>query len=367
MDKKIMVIAGEASGDLHGANLIRHLREVSPELEIFGVGGERIRATGALDFFDLAHFHATGFTEALRRVPDYRAAERTLLDNMDRRHPHLVVLIDNPGFNLHLAAKIHARGIPIVYYITPQLWAWAPKRIFKIKRYVKKAVVVFEFEKTLFESHGIPVEWVGHPLKDLIPAAIGAPRPRKLALLPGSRKHEVETLLKIFLGAAAILKSRFVDLSVDLIQSPTLDDDFYKKLLKSAPVKVRPVRENTYEAIGSSALALACSGTATLECALLETPMIISNRASFVTYALAKSLIRLPYIGLPNIVLGEKKFPEFLQYDATPGKIAAEAVQILGDSDRQKQLKEDLKEVSRRLGPPGANRRAAEAVLKALE
>ncbi|MGH7197437.1 MAG: lipid-A-disaccharide synthase, partial [Candidatus Omnitrophota bacterium] len=176
MARKIYVIAGEASGDLHGSILIKNLKECSEApLEIYGVGGEQIRQTGALAFFDLAHFHVTGFTDAITKLPLYKKAASTILAQIRSVRPDVVVLIDNPGFNLHLAQKIHALGIPIVYYIAPQIWAWAPKRILKIKRYVQKVLVVFEFEKKIYEDQGIPVVWVGHPLKDLIE---GAAEPR---------------------------------------------------------------------------------------------------------------------------------------------------------------------------------------------
>jgi len=368
--KKIYVIAGEASGDLHGANLIKNLRKESPQpLEIYGVGGDRIRETGALGFFDLAHFHITGFTDVLKSIPRYKEAERIILSGIKKARPDAVVLIDNPGFNLHLSQKIHALGIPIVYYISPQIWAWAPKRVFKIKKYVKKMLVVFKFEEKIYEEHGIPVAWVGHPLKDLM-AAVEAAQRRKgilITLLPGSRKGEVKILLPIFLKAAEKIRESLAEASFALIKSPTLHGRFYERLLKGTSAPVSLVDENSYEIIKGSDLAIACSGTATLECALLGTPLIISNRGSFVTYGMAKILCKVPYLGLPNLVLGEGKFPELLQYNATPEKIAAKAVRILSDTNTRESMKKDLAEVSRRLGEPGANRRAALEVLKVLQ
>ncbi len=370
MAKKIYLIAGEASGDLHGANLIRHLRqESSSPLEIFGVGGDHIRQTGAKNFVDLAHFHVTGVTEAIRRLPQYRKASERILKDIREASPDLVVLIDNPGFNLHLAQKIHADKIPIVYYIAPQVWAWAPKRILKIKKTIKKVLVVFEFEKKIYESNGIPVSWVGHPLKDLVtPVARKAPQtPPLICLLPGSRKGELKNLFTAFLKASVLIKRNIPEISFVLIKSSSLPKSFYERLLKHAPVPVRLVEEDSYSVIGSSDLAIVCSGTATLECALLGTPMIIANRGSFLTYLVAKSLIRVPYLGLPNLILGKKKIPELLQYDATPKKIAQEALKILLKPKVREVMKNDLLEVSKRLGEPGANRRAALEVLSVLE
>lgn len=382
--KKIYIIAGEASGDLYGANLIKNLKKESREsLEIYGVGGDRIRETGALEFFDLAHFHVTGLTEVLRNIPRYKNAERVILSGIQKTRPDAVVLIDNPGFNLHLAKKIRALGIPIIYYISPQIWAWAPKRILKIKETVTKMLVVFEFEKKIYEEQNVPVAWVGHPLKDLV-ASVGARSPRPgggtpplqqktgplVTLLPGSRKGEVRILLPIFLKAAEIIKEKIPQASFALIKSPTLPKRFYERIINNVGARFiappRLVEENPYEAIKASDLAIACSGTVTLECALLGTPLIISNKGSVLTYVMAKLLCKVPYLGLPNLVLGDGKIPELLQHAATPEKIAAKAAEILSSANARESMKKDLAEVSRRLGEPGANRRAALEVLSIM-
>ena len=371
--KKLYVIAGEASGDLYGANLIKNIRSESREpLEIYGVGGDRIRETGALGFFDLAHFHITGFTDILKSIPRYKNAECFILSSIEKARPNAVVLIDNPGFNLHLSKKIHALGIPIIYYISPQIWAWAPKRVLKIKKYVKKMMVVFEFEKKIYEEHGVAVVFVGHPLKDLMAAVRPAQKRRGtlITLLPGSRKGEVKILLPIFLRAAEKIRENLADVSFALIKSPTLPKHFYERIINDVGARlIAPlhfIEENPYETIKSSDLAIACSGTATLECALLGTPLIISNKGSLLTYVMAKLLCRVPYLGLPNLILGDGKFPELLQHDATPEKIAAKAIEILSNAGVREKMRQDLAEVSLRLGEPGANRRAALEVLKIL-
>lgn len=377
MPGKIYVIAGEASGDLHGSVLIKNLKECSREpLEIYGVGGDRIRRTGAREFFDLAHFHVTGFSEALKRLPQYKKAAVTILAGIEKVRPDVVVLIDNPGFNLHLAKKIHALGIPVVYYIAPQVWAWAPKRILKIKKYVKRVLVVFEFEKKIYEDQAIPVVWVGHPLKDLIAASRETPdakdkdaRKKKgpvVSLLPGSRKGELKLLFLLLLRSAKLIADQFPGASFRLIKSPTLPGPLYERLLRAAKVPVTLIESDSYAAIRGSDLAIVCSGTATLECALLGTPMIITNRGSLLTYLMAKSLCKVPYLGLPNLILGEMKMPELLQYNATPEKIADTAAAILKDDKRSSRMKEDLEKVSLKLGEPGASKRAAEEVLKVL-
>ena len=371
--KKIYILAGEASGDLHGANLIKHLRNISKEpLEIYGVGGDKMREIGVRDFYDLAHFHVTGLTDAVKKVPQYRRAAAVILSNIQKVKPDLVVLIDNPGFNLHMAKKIHALGIPIVYFIAPQVWAWAPKRVLKIKKYVKKVLVVFEFEKKFFEDHGVPVVWVGHPLKDLIDEQIRRTQnleKRKggiITLLPGSRIGELKMLFSIFLEAAKLIAKKIPDVSFEVVQAPTMPLSVYKKFLDASALPIRLVADNGYAVIQNSDLAIACSGTVTLECALLGTPVIIANRGTLLTYLMAKTVLRVDCLGLPNLILGQKKFPEFLQYNATPKKIADEAIRILNDEKTYQQMKEDCLEVSKRLGPTGASRRAANEILALL-
>ncbi len=376
MMKKIYIIAGEASGDLHGANLIRHLRSrTRVELEVYGVGGEKMREAGVRDFFDLAHFHVTGLTDAIKKLPQYKHASVTIFSSIEKAKPDLVVLIDNPGFNLHLAKKIHELGIPIVYFIAPQVWAWAPERVLKIKKYIQKVLVVFEFEKKFFERHGVSVSWVGHPLKDLVESEIeriGEKKPsgRKecpIVLLPGSRKGELKMLFPIFLKAAQLISEKIPNATFSAIQSSTLPHSVYEAKIKNCSIPVQIVEKNAYAAIRASQLAIVCSGTATLECALLGTPMIISNRGSFVTYVVAKSVIRVNALGLPNLILGEKKFPEFLQYDATPEKIAHEAVRILQDEKTYQSMKKACEETSKRIGESGASIRAADEILELLK
>jgi len=374
--KKVYIVAGEASGDLHGANLIKHLRDRSPApLDIYGVGGDKIRESGAKNFYDLAHFHVTGITAAIKKLPEYKKASKTIFADIEKARPDLVVLIDNPGFNLHLAKKIHALGIPIVYFIAPQVWAWAPERVVKIKRYIKKVLVVFQFEKKFFEDYGVPVAWVGHPLKDLVQSASngaeegrgGKRLGRVISLLPGSRKGEIKSLLDIFLKAAKRIQSALPGTAFALIKAPTLPREVYEERLKKYDMPIQLVDKYAYDVIRDSDLAIACSGTATLECAILGTPMIVANKGSLITYVAAKSLIRVKYLGLPNLILDEKKFPELLQFDATPQKIAKEAVRILTDKKLYEELKRGCADASSRIGETGASARAADEILALLK
>ncbi len=364
---KLYIIAGEASGDLHGANLIDALKKLSPSpITFYGAGGDKIKARGVLDFFDLAHFHVTGITQAIRKIPHYQNAAKIILKSIETARPEAVVLIDNPGFNLYLAKRIHAMGIPVIYYISPQIWAWKMNRIFKIKKYVKKMLVVFQFEKSLYEEYSVPVAFVGHPLKDSIPAPVSAAPESWVSLMPGSRTHEVATLLPVMLEAAAKIAAAYPDIRFKLIQSPTLKKNFYDTYLKGCRAPVELVEGRAYETVQKSLLVLVCSGTATLECAILGTPMIITNRAGFITYLAARALIRVPYLGLPNLVLGRMAMPELLQYNATAEKFAEKSCQILGDAALRSRMKKDLSEIWDKLGHGGAADNAAKEILKSL-
>lgn len=368
--KKLFVIAGEASGDLHGARLIEALRRRLPSLEIHGTGGDRMGRLGLPDYQNLARFHVTGLIEALKSLPQYRRAGKILLEALRREHPDAVVLIDNPGFNLHLSASIRAMGIPVIYYIAPQIWAWAPKRIRIIQKNISKVLVVFDFEEKLYSSHQVPVSFVGHPLKDFMPQPVhrrlNASTPH-VVLMPGSRLHEVKMLMPILLDAAVHIHRRLPACRFTLIQSAAIPPQVYHSRLAACATTVGLEPDGDYAIRAHADLALACSGTATLECALLETPVIITNKAPYLTYVLAKRLIRVPYLGLPNLILGERKFPEFLQKEATGVRLGDEAVSILTDPDRHRGMVESAREVTRRLGGSGATERAAQEILKFLE
>ncbi len=372
--KKIFIVAGEASGDVHGANLIREiLRQSHEKPEIHAIGGENIRATGALSFQDIAHFHVTGISAAIRRIPEYTRAAKILLSDIQSVRPDIIVLIDNPGFNLYIAEQVHKLGIPVVYYISPQLWAWAPKRIEKIKRFVRKMLVVFDFEKKLYETNGVDVAFVGHPLKEELEREkkqaegfVITDRPH-VVLMPGSRRHEVGTLLPIMAQACAKIAVRYPKATFTVIQSSAIKRSLYDRSLSRLGIRFHLVPEGRYRYMSDADLAIACSGTATLELAVLGTPMIITNKGSLLTYITAKTLVRVPYLGLPNIIFGTAIVPELLQYDATPEKIARQAIHLIADQEARQIMKNHLKMVADKLGSGGASRRAAEEILNLLK
>lgn len=369
--KKLYVIAGEASGDLHGATLIEYIQTlVSDPLEIYGVGGDKIKATGAKNFIDIAHFHVTGLTHIAKNLPKFLKAFKQILSDIERVKPDLVVLIDNPGFNMRLGKKLYEKGIPAVYYITPQVWAWGSGRIEKIRTYFKKVFVVFEFEETLFKKNNVPVSFVGHPLKDLIQNVIPQPKDKneiRLAILPGSRDEEVYHLLPLFLKASKLISKKIENCRSYVIQSPTLPKKIYEDIFEKTGIRPTLIDHDKYAWIKSSDLALVCSGTATLETAILGTPLIISYKGTWISFEYARRVIKIPYIGLPNIILEDKRIPELLQHDATPNSLSQVGIQILEDKEMNKKIRMDLKKVSEKLGPGGANKRAAEEIFKVLE
>lgn len=369
MPKKIFIIAGEASGDLHGARIIERMQQAAGSaLEVHGVGGDRIRATGALDHYDLASFHVTGFLEALGSIPHYLRAERVIVESVRRARPDAVVLIDNPGFNLRLARRFRKMGLRVFYFIAPQVWAWGADRVERIRRDIDKVYVVFEFEKRFFEERGVGVEWVGHPLRDIVDVD---PLPAEghddtIVLMPGSRSGEVARLLAPLLGAAERLAAASPGLRFKLLQAPTIDTAALSGPLASCKAQVELVRGRTYETLRECRLVLACSGTATLECALTGAPMLILYKTSAVTYHIAKRLVRVPYLGLPNLILGREAFPELIQHEVTAESIAREAGAILSDPRRWRSMLADTQEVTRRVGDRGAADRVARALLKEL-
>ncbi len=372
--KKICIVAGEASGDLHGANLVKALKAQRPDLRVFGSGGPLMKAVLDAPFIESARINVTGFTEVIRHIPAFLKLFETMTAAILREKPDLIVFMDNPGFNLRLAKKLSeaGAGVPMAYYICPQIWSWNAGRVHLMKRLFRKALVVFDFEQEIYKDNQMPVAWVGHPLRDVLRDGQyprkSAPNPAapRIALLPGSRQNEVSTLLPILLDAAANLARRFPQAKFTLVKADTLPDSFYEPILSKKSVRLESVRGSRYATVADSDVALVCSGPATLECALLETPMIIVNRVSLITYLIARLVIRVPFLGLPNLLSESEIVPELLQYNCTSERIAEEAAFILEDPARSALIRKHLREVSDRVGPPGASANASRELLTLL-
>lgn len=371
----MLIVAGEASGDLHGAGLVHELKRLAPETEVFGVGGDGMAAAGMELLFHIRDMAVIGFTEVLRHLRFFRHVMHTLESEVARRRPAVVILIDYPGFNLRFAARLRARyekPPKILYYIAPQVWAWGAKRIPKMARLVDQMAVVFPFEVPLFQSAGIPTEFVGHPLLEgLRPKLntgdffaryrIDAARPL-LGLLPGSRRQELERLLPDMVATARLVRQMIPDLQIAVAMAPALPEALYRTLIKDNSIHL--VANATYEVMRDSSACLVCSGTATLETACFGTPLAVVYRVSRLSYEIGKRVVKLPHIGLVNVVAGRKIVPEFIQNDFVPERVAPALATFIQDDGHRAEAQRALAEVRTKIGTPGASRRTAELALQ---
>lgn len=369
---ELLVVAGEASGDLHGARLLAELRRLVPGLRAFGLGGDEMRAAGLDAVAHSSEISVVGIVEVWKILPRAREIFAALLAEVDRRRPRLAVLIDFPDFNLRLARELKARGLEVVYFISPQVWAWRRGRVKTIARVVDRMLVLFPFEVDFYRRHAVDVVHVGHPLVDEVPELPGvwdggepADGPFRIALLPGSRGSEVEALLPVMLEAVRHLAAR-LPVEARLIKAPTIPQETLEEAVLLSGLPVRIVAEERFRAIAGSHLAFCASGTATLEVGLLGTPMVVVYRLARWTYLMARMLVRLPDISLVNLVLGRRVVPELVQGDATPERIAAEAFRLLTDARDREAVRAGLAELRGRLGEGGAAARAAQEVAELM-
>ena len=375
----IMLSAGEASGDLHGSTLCRALTGLRPGVRLSGMGGARMAAAGMEVIADPTRHAVVGVNEALGRLPELYRAYRSLVRRLRDERPHALVLIDFPEFNLYLARHARRAGVPVVYFIPPQLWAWRRGRIRQMARRVNRVLAVLPFERELYERAGIAVDFVGHPLLDVLPLDLNREEARRrlgldpseavVGLLPGSRREEVARLLPAMLMAARRLASGGAVRRFVLGLAPTVDRAVVETCSRqpdaSGAPRVDVVEGRTYEVMAAADVLLVASGTATLEAALLGVPMVVCYRVSRITEAVARLLVRVPWAGLPNIVAGRPVVPEILQDDVSGDRLAAEALRLLDDPLAATAQRAAFKDLRARLGEPGVARRAAAAVIDA--
>ena len=374
---RLLVSAGEASGELYGAGLIEALRRRVPELECFGVGGARMRAAGCDTVVDARALSVVGITEIVSHLPGIYREFRRLLRAADQRKPDAAIVIDSPAFNFKVAHALHERGVPVIYYVCPQLWAWREGRVQRFHSWIKKALVIFPFEEKWYRDHGVDAEYVGHPLADAPPPSPSReefavrfgldPARQWIALLPGSRKKEVAMNLPAIAAGAARVQSDFQFL---LPVASTLERSWLDEQVRSCGLKLAVV-EGASSALAHARAAVVASGTATVEAALAGTPMVVVYRVSAATWALGHHLVKVPYVAMPNLIAGELVVPELIQSDFTPEKVAAKLGEILTEGPAREKMKGALAGVRARLRPAGetgsAADRAAEAVLHALQ
>ncbi|MFH0838920.1 MAG: lipid-A-disaccharide synthase [Candidatus Omnitrophota bacterium] len=373
--KKIIIVAGEASSDLHGANLVKAIKTLDPDIEFFGLGGPLMRAQGVQIAFDIVNRALIGIIEVVTHIGYFRKVYHTMINLLDKEKPDLAILIDYPGFNLRFAKELKKRGIPIIYYISPQVWAWGKNRIKTIKRLIDKMIVIFKFEKSLYESYGIDCEFVGHPLLDIAkPTKAGQLTRQELhlsdtfpiiSLLPGSRQNEIKRILPIMLQTASLIKKSFDSAHFVVIKAPSVPDGLVNTIIHryAKQVAIKVCENNNYNLLTISDFALVCSGTATLETAIIGTPMAVLYKVGFFSGLIMRSLIKIPHIALVNVIAGKKIVPEFIQEKAKPRLIANKVFELLCDVQKKALIKKNLCEVKETLFPSGASERAAKVII----
>lgn len=375
--RKILIIAGENSGDLHASNLAKQLKRLDPTLEFIGLGGNQMKNAGVHLILNIVDRLAIiGFVEVLSKVNKIRRLFRQVRTILEQDRPCAVVLIDYPGFNLRVARIAKSMGIAVIYYISPQVWAWRKGRIREIAKYVDKMLVIFPFEEGIYREAGVNVTYVGHPSLDVMKLTMTKkqvferfqfdPNKKLIGLLPGSRKPEVERLLPVMLEAAEMIKARIPDVQFVVPRASTVKKELIDYYIENAGIEVHVVDAYRYNVRSAMDFAIVASGTATLETAFLICPMVILYKTSFLTWIIAKNLVSLPYIGLVNVVAGDMAVPELLQNEATPLNVANRVVKILSNPKEMETIRYELAKVKEKIGGPGASKRAAEQVLAVI-
>jgi lipid-A-disaccharide synthase len=379
LSTRLLLSCGEASGDLYAGALTRELLALDPTVTISGLGGGHFAAAGGQLIDDYRGLAVTGLTEWISKVPRLLTAMNRLEAAARSERPDAVVVIDFPDFNFRLARRMKKLGVAVVYYISPQIWAWRPKRLATIRAIADRVLVIFPFEEEIYRTGGVPVEFVGHPLMDVKAATMPreeflaahglTPSAPTVAILPGSRHSEVSRILPDLLAAADRIRRAVPGVQFVLARAPHLDDALFASAASplrpsSVPGPVVVVEGRTDDVLAAADVALTASGTATVQAAMHDTPMVIVYRVSPLTYSLGKRLVTVDTIGMVNLIAGERIVPEFVQDAFTPEAVAREAMAMLTDRERAAQIRTGLARVRERLGGPGASRRAAESILQ---
>ena len=374
--KLLMIIAGEASGDMRAAEVAAALRQSVPSLRMTGVGGDHMRKAGVESFADITELAVIGFSDVIKNYGRIKKVFHHVLAEVDRTKPDAVLLVDYPGFNLRLARKLKERKIKVIYYISPQVWAWKEQRIKLIKQVTDKMIVLFAFEQTFYKKYKMDVDYVGHPLMDQIKvtvperdvlASLGLnPGYPVIGLLPGSREKEITRHLPVMIKAAEALHKKNKTFQFVLLKAPTVDAQLIDPLVHEAKCPIRVIEQTSYNEFNALICCMVASGTATLEAAILQKPMVIIYKTSWLTYQLAKFFITIPHIGLANIVAGRAVVPELIQEKATGENLALEIGKLLSDHKLSNKIQKEFAKFPTLLGESGASQRAAKIILKEL-
>ena len=374
MSLRLLLSCGEASGDLYAGALTRELRLLAPGIDVAGLGGPEFARAGGRVLVDYRGLSVTGFTEIVAKLPQLRAAKQRLLADAQQHRPDALVVIDYFGFNGRLANDAHAMGIPVIHYISPQVWAWRPGRIRLIRAVTRKMLVIFPFESTTYQDAGVPVEFVGHPLidlahaqtpRDLFLSGLGLdPAAPVVGVLPGSRTSELRRILPTLVEAAQLIRQRVPRAQFVVARAPHLDDRLYDPVRNLAGSAI--VEGETDAVLAASDVVLTASGTATVQAALHDTPMVVVYRVSSLEYLVGRRFVTVDTFAMVNLIAGRQVVPELIQERFTAEAVATEATSMLTDSARAARVRQGLAEVRAKLGGPGGSRRAAEAILKTI-
>jgi lipid-A-disaccharide synthase len=375
-ERKILIVAGETSGDLLGAHLVKAVLSMDPGLRFYGVGGKHLRSMGTDVIFDSSELAVVGIVEVFSRLHSNYRAFRWLKRSLARDKPALVVLVDFPELNLRLAKEAYKRKIPVFYYISPQVWAWRRGRVKKIAKLVHKLVVILPFEVPFYRQRGIDCEFVGHPLIDIVKPHLSKEEAhekflldkdkRTIGLLPGSRKEEVQNLLPVLLKSAHLLLRDFPNLQFIIPLAPAIDRFEVEKSIADFNVDIKVVGEHIYDVLNICDLVITASGTATLEAAIMRTPMIIVYKVSFLSYLVGRLLVKVKSIGLVNLIAEKRIVPELIQGQASPINIFNEASKMLKNPLLLSMIRGELDNVKEQLGAPGTSQRAAQILYRVI-
>jgi lipid-A-disaccharide synthase len=375
--KRVLMVAGEASADLHGSNLVKEMRRLNPDLAFLGIGGSAMQRAGVEILFSSKEMAVVGLTEIFSKLNIILKASFKLKHILKNDSPDLLILIDYPGFNINLAKAASKHGIPVLYYISPQVWAWRKGRVKKIGNRITRMAVILPFEEPFYQKEGVNVDYVGHPLLDACPINFKEYSAQKelgngsarivVGLLPGSRTQEVESLLQTMVGAVEILKNTYPDMTCVLPLAPTIDPEIVRPFTEASEVSIEIAKGDIYKALGRCNVALVASGTATLDTAIMGVPMVVVYKVSLLTYWAAKMVVKVPHIGLVNLVAEKEIVPELIQNDVTPQKVAQELSRLIENKDLRDETIKNLKTVRQKLGGGGASKETAKIALEMME
>lgn len=389
MEKKIIIVCGEPSGDLQAGLLACRLKELDPELSLLAVGGEHLRRAGADIFQDIKDLSVLGLFDAIKKLNDFKALMRLILDKIEEARPEAIIFVDFSGFNLRLAKKINPalsfldrflgrkgrvnKRVKTIYYISPQVWASRPGRVKTIRQYIDKIMVIFKFERDFYSRFGIEAQFIGHPLLDIVKPSLTKEEALKefglkeglpvFALLPGSRASEIKAILPIMLQSALLIKQEIPQAQFIISKPAYLERSTYEDIISRENINAKVIEAKQYDCLNIADFVLTASGTATLETAIMRKPNVVIYKMGWLNYLLYRPLVKIPFIGMENIVAGKLLAPEFIQFQARPGLIAKKVLELFQDKNRISELEKDFIELKEELGPPQSPLRAAQSIL----